>query len=126
VSTGPQRGSTVVATLLAFGGALLFFTLLAQFATWQYARGAVRAAAQEAARAAAPPDAPAHVCVDRFDQVRSGLLGGRLGDGVGPVGCEVDGAVVRVRAEVRFQRWLPISPDWAFTVTAVAVKEQPL
>jgi hypothetical protein len=105
---------------------LLFFTLLAQFAVWQYGRGAVRAAAQEAARAAAPLGAPPDACARRFDQVRSGLLGGRLGDGVGPVRCQVTGSVVEVTAEVTFERWLPISPDWSFTVTAVAVKEQPL
>lgn len=116
----------MVATLLAFGGALLFFTLLAQFAVWQYGRGAVRAAAQEAARAAAPLGAPPDACTRRFDEVRSGLVGGRLGDGIGPVACEVTGGLVRVRADVRFERWLPISPDWTFTVTAVAVKEEPL
>jgi hypothetical protein len=115
-----------VATLVAFGGALVFFTLLAQFAVWQYGRGAVRAAAQEAARAAAPLEAPPDACTRRFDQVRSGLLGGALGDGVGPVRCEVTDGLVQVRADVTFERWLPISPDWSFTVTAVAVKEQPL
>ena len=116
----------MVGTLAAFGVALVFFTLLAQFAVWQYGRGAVRAAAQEAARAAAPLGAGPEACSARFDQVRRGLLGGGLGDGVGPVRCSVGGPVVEVSVDVAFRRWLPISPDWSFTVTAVVVKEQPL
>ena len=116
----------MVATLLAFGVALLFFTLLAQFAVWQYGRGAVRAAAQEAARAAAPLGAPPDTCGRRFEQVRTGLLGGRLGEGVGPVRCDTEGELVSVSVDVTFQRWLPISPDWSFTVRAVAIKERPL
>lgn len=116
----------MVSTLAAFGVALVFLTLLAQFSVWQYGRGAVRSAAQEAARAAAPLGAGPEACRARFDQVRSGLLGGRLGDGVGPVRCSDRGAWVEVSAEVTFSRWLPVSPDWSFTVTAVAVKERPL
>lgn len=116
----------MVATLAAFGVALVFFTLLAQFAVWQYGRGAVRAAAQEAARAAAPLGAGPEACSARFDQVRHGLLGGGLGKGVGPVRCSAGGPVVEVSVDVVFHRWLPISPDWSFTVTAVVVKEEPL
>ena len=115
-----------MSTLAAFGVALVFLTLLAQFSVWQYGRGAVRSAAQEAARAAAPLGADAGNCRARFDQVRSGLLGGRLGDGVGPVRCDDRGPWVEVGVDVVFSRWLPVSPDWSFTVTAVAVKEQPL
>jgi hypothetical protein len=115
-----------VATLAAFGVALVFFTLLTQFSVWQYGRGAVRAAAQEAARAAAPLHAGSEACRDRFDEVRTGLLGGPLGDGVGPVRCDVGGTVVAVSVDVVFRRWLPLSPDWSFTVSAVAVKERPL
>lgn len=120
---GAERGSTVVATVLAFGFGLLVFTLLAQFVVWQYGRGAVRAAAQEAARAAAPLDAAPGACAERFEQVRSGLLAGTIGDGVGTARCTSTGGLVTVTVDVRFQRWLPISPDWAFTVTAVAVEE---
>lgn len=116
----------MIATLFAFGIALLFFTLLAQFAVWQYGRGAVRSAAEEAARAAAPLAADPGACTRRFEEVRTGLLGGRLGDGVGAPRCRLVGDLVEVSADVRFERWLPISPDWSFTVTAVALKEQPL
>lgn len=116
----------MLATLVAFGAALVFFTLLAQFAVWQYGRGAVQAATQEAARAAAPLGAAPDACARRFDQVRHGLLGGSLGDGVGPVRCRADERVVEVSVDVAFERWLPISPDWSFTVTAVVVRERPL
>jgi hypothetical protein len=116
----------VVPTLLAFGAALVWFTLLCQFSVWQYGRGAVRAAAQEAARAGAPLGATEEECLRRFDQVRSGLLGGRLGSGIGHPRCDVAGPLVEVTVEVTFERWLPISPDWSFSVTALAVKEEPL
>jgi hypothetical protein len=118
-----ERGSTVAASVAAFGIALYVFTLLAQFAVWQYGRGAVRSAAQEAARAGALLGADAADCRQRFDEVRRGLLGGAMGEGVGPVACRFEDGAVVVRVEVRFTRWVPVSPDWSFQVTAVAVSE---
>jgi hypothetical protein len=118
-----ERGSATITTLVAFGLFLTFFTLFAQFAVWQYGRGAVRSAALEAARAAAPMEAVPGACERRFDDVTNGLLGGPLGDQVSPPVCDVGTDLVVVSADVRFEPWLPISPEWSFTVTATAVRE---
>lgn len=118
-----ERGSATVTTLVAFGLFLIFFTLFAQFAVWQYGRGAVRSATLEAARAAAPLEAVSGACERRFDDVTSGLLGGALGEQVSAPRCELGIDVVVVSADVQFEPWLPISPEWSFTVTATATRE---
>ena len=102
---------------------LTFFSLFAQFAVWQYGRGAVRSASLEAARAASPLDAIPGSCERRFDDVASGLLGGPLGEQVGAPRCQIGPDVVAVSVDVRFEPWLPISPEWSFTVTATAARE---
>jgi hypothetical protein len=102
---------------------LVFFTLFAQFAVWQYGRGAVRSASLEAARAAAPLDAVPGACERRFADVASGLLGGPLGEQVSAPQCDVGVDVVVVSADVHFEPWLPLSPAWSFTVTATATRE---
>ncbi len=108
---------------MAFGLFMVFFTLFAQFAVWQYGRGAVRSAALEAARAASPLDAPPGACERRFLDVRDGLVGGSIGSQISPPRCLVGVDVVTVESDVRFEPWLPISPGWSFTVSATAVRE---
>lgn len=119
----PERGAATIVTLVGFGMFLTFFTLFAQFAVWQYGRGAVRSATLEAARAATPLGAPPGACERRFDNVVDGLLGGPLGDQVSAPRCRIGTDVVVVATDVRFEPWLPISPSWSFTVTATAVRE---
>lgn len=118
-----QRGSATLSTVAALGALLMFVALLVQFAVWQYGRGVLRSAAMEAARAGAVLDARDGACERRFESVRSALLSGRLGDQVGDARCEVTDELVTVSVDARFERWLPISPDWSFTVTAIAVRE---
>ena len=108
---------------MAFGMFLVFFVLFAQLAVWQYARGSVRSAALEAARAASPLEAVPGACERRFDDVRSGLLGGPLGDQVGAPLCVIGADTVVVSSDVAFEPWLPMSPGWTFTVTATAARE---
>lgn len=102
---------------------LMILTLFVQFAVWQYGRGVLRSAALEAARAQAGLDAPAGSCEQRFEEVRSELLGGDLGEQVSAVRCDVSAERVVVSVDADFKAWLPISPDWSFTVEAVAVRE---
>ncbi len=109
--------------MLALGFLLVFVTGLAQVAVWQYTRGVVRSAAQEAARAASI-DPATGVCERRFGSVVGGLLAGPLGDQVGSPRCTVEGDTVSVTSTVRLERWLPISPDWTFDVQAIAVRER--
>ncbi len=102
---------------------MLVFLMFVQVAVWQYARGALRAAAMEAARAEAPYQAPPGACDRRFESTRNALLGGAIADQVGPASCVVGPEFVTVTVDATFEGWLPISPDWSFTVEATAVKE---
>ncbi len=113
-----------MSSIAAIGLFLAVATLFCQFAVWQYGRGVVRAAALEAARAETPLGAAPGSCLRRFDDAREDLLGGALGDQVGPARCEVSDERVTATVAVAFESWLPLSPDWHFTVSAVAVRER--
>lgn len=118
-----QRGAATLSGVLSIGILLVVFVLVAQFSAWIYGRGALRAAAQDGARHAAPLDAPAGTCEAAFERVRSELLRGALGDGVGEVRCTIGPDVVLVEVSARFESWLPITPGWNTTVRAIAVRE---
>ncbi len=118
-----ERGSLTVPAVFGVGVLLFVFVVVAQFVAWQYTRGAVRAAAQEAARAAAPLEAPVGVCADRFVAVRDQVLGGSLGSGVGAPRCLVGPDRVVVEVDVRFEAWLPLLADSSATLVVVAVRE---
>lgn len=118
-----ERGATTLSGVVSIGVLLLAFVLVAQFAAWIYGSGALRAAAQDGARQAAPLDAPAGACEAAFEQVRSQLLRGALGDGVDAVRCTIDLDLVSVEVTAQFESWLPVTPDWETTVRAVAVRE---
>ncbi len=100
------------------------FVLITQFAVWQYGRGAVQSAANEAARSAAGFGSDPGECFRVFNAARNDLLGGSLGAGVGSPRCTVGAEFVEVVVPVRFERWLPVSPDWEFEVRAVAAIER--
>jgi len=132
---GPHRsrdgGFATIQFVLATGLALLFLVLVANIIVFQYGRGVVRAATDEAARAgslAAGSDAErVEACGHRADDVLDDLLSGPLGDGVA-VSCSVEYSgpvpVVTARADVTFRSWIDPVPDWSFTATAVAVSEE--
>ena len=106
---------------------LLAFVMLSNFIVFLYARGVVRAAVDEGARAGGRFSAGASECESRADDVLGDLLGGPLGSGV-QVDCREDPAeeVVKARAEVVLHGWIPgLTPDWSFTLEAQSVKEQP-
>ncbi len=119
-----ERGSITLPAVASLGLVLVAFVVVAQFASWQYARGALRAAAQEAAADAAVLASEPGRCEATFDAVRADLLGGSLGAGVGPVRCDVGADIVVVEVDARFDSWLPFVPDGATSVRAVAVREQ--
>lgn len=119
-----ERGSAALTAVAAMGMFLVILTLFVQFAVWQYGRGVLRSAALEAARAEAGLDALDGSCQLRFGEVRSELLGGDLGEQVSEVRCAVTDDRVVVSVDADFEAWLPISPDWSFTVTAIAVREE--
>lgn len=118
-----ERGALTVPAVASLGILLLCFVIVCQFVVWIYAKGALQASAQAAVRGAAPLDAPAGSCEQAFHLVRTELLGGELGDRVGPVRCDVGEVFVTLEVEASFSSWLPVTPDWETTVSAVAVRE---
>lgn len=114
---------TTTQYVVATAAALVVFVGLANLVVDLYARGAVRAAVDEAVRASARIDASAAECARRADDVLAGLLGDRLRAGV-HVTCDDGAEVVTARADVRLTGWLAVFPDWSFTVTGTAVKER--
>lgn len=108
-----------VATVLVMALVLVFFVDLAQLVVWQYGRGSVRAAVDEAARAGAGTAGGLDACEERAAAVLSDLLGGSMGDEI-QVTCRDDGGGIVAEASVVFRSWMPPVPDWKFTSVASA------
>jgi hypothetical protein len=105
---------------------LLAFVMLANFIVFLYARGVVRAAVDEGARAGGRFGASEADCESRADDVLGDLLGGGLGSGV-ELSCHRDRGeeVMRAQADVLLRGWIPgLTPDWSFTLEARSVKER--
>ena len=118
-----NAGMTTIQFVTATALSLFVFVLLANLVVALYARGAVRAAIDEGARAGAPVDSSVAECERRANDALDALLGGRMRSGV-RVGCVDNFGTVRARAEVVVAGWIPgVVPDWSFTLTAAAVKE---
>lgn len=115
-------GFVTVQTVTAVGMSLALFVLLVNLVVFQYGRGVVRAALDEGARAGSVAPAAGANCLRRADAVLSDLLSAAMLHGV-DVRCTVAGGQVHATADVRFRGWLPLTPDWRFTSSAVAVKE---
>ena len=118
-----DSGFTTIQFVVATGLSLVLFVAMANLIVFLYARGAVRAAVDEAARTGARADAGVADCRARAAQTLDGLVGGRLGAGV-RIRCESVGDVVRVRADLHLAAWLPGLPDWDFTLVGRATKER--
>lgn len=108
-----------MATVLAMALVLVFFVNLAQLVVWQYGRGSVRAAVDEAARAGAGTAGGLGACEARAAAVLGDLLGGSMGDEV-RVACRDAGAEIVAEASVVFRSWMPPTPDWSFRTAASA------
>jgi hypothetical protein len=116
---------TTAQYVAASGLSLVVFVTMANFVVFLYARGVVRAAVDEGARAGGRFDASERECEARANDVLNDLLGGRLGDDV-TVACDGgDGDVMRARAHAILGGWvLGLVPDWSFTVEARSSKER--
>ncbi len=119
-----EQGSTTLPAVAGIGILLVAFVLVAQFALWLYARGALRASVQAGARAASVLDAAPGSCEQAFERVRVQLLGGSLGAGVGRARCVVGPELVVVEVDARFDPLLAITPGWDTTVRTVVVRER--
>jgi len=117
-----DRGATSAALVTGMGFAFLVFVGIANLVTYQYGRGAVRSAVDQAVHAGSRASATEATCEDRARQALDGLLSGPLGDDV-TVTCVDDGDRVRATATATFEGWIELIPDWTFTLTATATKE---
>lgn len=114
-----QGGFATIQYVLATGFSLVLLVLVANFTVDLYARGAVRDALDEGARAAVPLGATVADCEARAKAVVAQLLGGRRRADI-RVRCRHDGDWIRADARVRLRSWLPLVPDWRFELRAVA------
>lgn len=117
---GGERGVSSIQFVLAAGLALILFLAMANLVVVQYGRGAVRSALEQGARAGTT--AGVRICEDRARQVIDDLLGGRMSDGL-VLQCALAGDTITATASVSFESWTPLTPDFAFTLSAVAIVE---
>ena len=103
---------------------MLVFVSLANLVVDLYARGVVRAAVDEGARAGAPVDSSAAECEQRTRDVLHNLLGGELGRDV-RVECRAEQGRMTAGAVVVLRGWIPgVVPDWSFDLVGSATKER--
>jgi hypothetical protein len=121
-----EGGLTTVQYVAATAFSMLAFVMLANFVVFLYARGVVRAAVDEGARAGGRYGASESECEARAADVLADLLGGALGRGV-RVECRggTDDPTMTAHAEVVFEGWIPgLTPDWTFTLEGQSTKER--
>jgi hypothetical protein len=121
-----EDGMTTVQYVAATAFSLIVFVMMANFIVFLYARGVVRAAVDEGARAGSRFGATTAECDSRARDVLGDLLAGRLGSDV-RVRCEsTNEDEIHASAHVTVHGWLPgLVPDWTFTLDARSVKEHP-
>jgi hypothetical protein len=117
-----DRGATFIALVAATGVALVVVVGIIQVIVFQYGKGTVRAALDEAARAGARSATSVSTCQERVADVLGDLLAGTLGDGV-EVSCADDGERIVVTALVQFDGWFGPLTDYDAVLTASAAKE---
>jgi hypothetical protein len=117
-----DRGATFIALVAATGVALVIVVGIIQVIVFQYGKGTVRAALDEAARAGARSGPRVATCQERAADVLGDLLAGSLGDGV-DVSCADDGERIVVTATVHFDGWFGPLTDYDAVLTASAAKE---
>jgi hypothetical protein len=121
-----EDGMTTVQYVAATAFSLIVFVMMANFIVFLYARGVVRAAVDEGARAGGRFGATSAECEARARDVLGDLLAGRLGSDVS-VRCDSPNEdEMHATVDVTLDGWLPgLVPDWTFTLDARSVKEHP-
>ena len=117
-----DRGATFITLVIATGFVLILLTGIIQVIVFEYGKGTVRAALDEAARAAARSTTSVETCQARAANVLHDLLGGEMGNGV-DVTCTDAGDRIVVTANVHFAGWFGSLTDYDGTLTASAAKE---
>jgi hypothetical protein len=121
-----EEGMTTVQYVAATAFSLIVFVMMANFIVFLYARGVIRAAVDEGARAGSRFGATTNECDSRARDVLGDLLAGRLGNDV-RIRCESTSEdEMHATVHVTLHGWLPgLVPDWTFTLDARSVKEHP-
>jgi hypothetical protein len=120
-----EDGMTTVQYVAATAFSLIVFVMMANFIVFLYARGVVRAAVDEGARAGSRFGATTAECDTRARDVLGDLLAGRLGSDMN-VQCESSADEMHARVHMTLHGWLPgVVPDWTFTLDARSVREHP-
>lgn len=121
--TGGANGFVTMQFVVAAALSLVLFVACVNLLVFAYARGVVRAALDEGARAGARAPEPVAVCAARAEAVVADLLGGPLGSGVDPITCHANDDRVRASTRAVLAGWVPGVPDWRFEATAVVSRE---
>lgn len=112
----------VVSYAAAIALSMLLFVLALNVVVAWYARGTVRAALDEAVRAAAVADVGGpQACRAHIDRVVGQLLAGPW-QRASSWDCTDDGAQVTATATVTVDGWLGV-PDWTWQLDAAATRE---
>jgi flagellar basal body-associated protein FliL len=109
------RGSAALSILLGMLVVLVVFMAGTNFVVFEYAQGAVRTAADEAARSGSQQQAaggPVGACEAKAAQVMGNLLPGPFGSDV-TITCAIQGNSVVATATGRYPGWLPPVPALA-------------
>ncbi len=124
-----ERGMTTIQYVAATAMSLFVFVMMANFIVFFYARGAARAAVDEAARTGGRNGTSISECEARARETLDGLINGSMRAQIQPVHCSQDvtpdGVVVHASTDVHLVGWIPgVIPDWAFTLRGQSVKER--
>jgi len=125
LTTGSEAGQASVTMLLTIAILLLVFVSMVNVLLFLYARGVVRAAVDEGARAGSFANASVGECQTRAQNALDDLLGGTLGDGVS-VGCSVVADEMVASATATLTSPIPGLGSWTFTLEGRARNEEPV
>jgi hypothetical protein len=117
-----DSGATFITLVVATAVVLILLTGIIQVIVFQYGKGTIRAALDEAARTGARAPASVVTCQERAGDVLADLLGGAMGEGV-HVTCVDTGDRMIATATVHFDGWFGALTDYNATLTASAAKE---
>jgi hypothetical protein len=120
-----DRGTAALVGTIGVLLLVLVFAGAANIVLDEYAKGALRAAVDEAAQVGASTYGPGSVeaCLEESAAVRANLLRGLFGRGV-VVSCQVEGELMVATASGSLPSLLPVIPRFAVSVTGVSVMQE--
>jgi hypothetical protein len=117
-----ERAFVTIQYVAGIAFSMLLLVLVANLLVDLYARGAIRDALDEGARAAVPVDSGLDACERKTRDVLDALVRGPVADV--EVRCMADGPWIVAEASVSLDSWLPmLVPDWRMRLRAEALRE---